>query len=75
MPNGTLCGKAAVQMLLAEEGGQDLEQVQQEMVQNGDLPRSYLVTDARLESARKLPTVAVQEEEWAAWKQNPDAKF
>lgn len=72
MPNGTLCGKAAVDMLLASEAGVDLEQTQRDMVRNGDLPNGYLLTSERLAKAGKLPTISKQDEmqfakkEWAA---------
>ena len=33
------------------------------MVKKGDLPRGYLITEKRIEAARRLPTVAVAETE------------
>ena len=63
MPNGTLCGKAVVDMLLASEKGADLAEVQQDMVAKGDLPAPYLMTEERIKKAKELPSVRVQEEE------------
>lgn len=63
MPNGTLCGKAVVDMLLGEEAGEDVIVLQQNMVKNGEIPSSYLITPERLAKARSVPTVAVQEGE------------
>lgn len=72
MPNGTLCGKAAVEMLLRTENGESLEEIQEDLVTKGDLPRGYLLTADRLAKANKLPTILKQDEmefakkEWAA---------
>lgn len=62
MPNATLCGKAVVDMVLAEMGGQALDSVQAHMVQRGDLPQSYLLTKDRIDRARSLLTVQQQDE-------------
>lgn len=67
MPNATLCGKALVKMVLAEMDGKDDKQtheaVCENLVKDGDLPRSYLITADRLKKAVKLPSVAEQEGE------------
>ena len=63
MPNGTLCGKAVVDMLLAETGGKEIGSVQTEMVQKGDIPKSYLLTKERIDKARKMLTVQQQDEQ------------
>ncbi|KAK8185199.1 FAD dependent oxidoreductase-like protein [Phyllosticta capitalensis] len=57
MPNGTLCGKAVVDLLLSEEAGLDPGAARDKVVKDVGLPRSYLVTDERLTAARALPTV------------------
>ncbi|EMD63852.1 hypothetical protein GGP41_005525 [Bipolaris sorokiniana] len=62
MPNGTLCGKAIVDMVLAEIGGQDVSAVQAQMVQQGDIPKSYILTKERIDKARRMLTVHQQEE-------------
>ena len=61
MPNGTLCGKAVVDMMLAQEAGQSLITVQEQMVKSGDLPKSYLITKERIERCKKLDSVEVQD--------------
>ncbi|KAF2104479.1 FAD dependent oxidoreductase-like protein [Rhizodiscina lignyota] len=63
MPNGTLCGKAVVDMLLADENGADMAKVQQDMVEKGDIPKLYLLTQERIDNARALPTVKTQYDE------------
>lgn len=63
MPNGTLCGKAVVDMVLADEAGEDVLALQQTMVKEGDIPESYIITKERIAKARMWPTVAVQERE------------
>lgn len=72
MPNGTLCGKAAAMMLLADEAGHNVQDFQQEMIKSGDLPKGYLITDERIAKAKQLPSVAVQDTEGGAWNQNTD---
>lgn len=62
MPNGTLCGKAVVDMLLAEAAGEDVVQVQADMVARGDVPASYLITEERFAKARLWPTVEQQDQ-------------
>lgn len=57
MPNGTLCGKAVVEMLLGEESGDDVAQA---LVQSGDLPKAYVITSERMERAHRLEEVQVQ---------------
>lgn len=61
MPNGTLCGKAVVDMLLGESEGEELRAVHERMVQQGDIPKAYLLTKERIERARKLLTVQQQD--------------
>lgn len=61
MPNGTLCGKAVVDMMLGEADGANIAELQESMVQRGDIPKSYLITEERLAKARLWPTVAAQD--------------
>lgn len=63
MPNGTLCGKAVVDMLLAESSGQDINAVQAQMIQKGDLPKSYVLSKERIDQARQMLTVQQQDEQ------------
>ncbi|KAF1835648.1 FAD dependent oxidoreductase [Decorospora gaudefroyi] len=63
MPNGTLCGKAVVSMVLGVgEPGVELSDVQASMVRAGDVPESYILTSERMERARRLLTVQQQDE-------------
>ncbi|OCL08472.1 FAD dependent oxidoreductase-like protein [Glonium stellatum] len=59
MPNGTLCGKAVVQMALAELDSEDVRLVEERLVRDGEMPKSYLISQERMERARNLPTVEV----------------
>lgn len=61
MPNGTLCGKAVVDMVLGEMDGKDLTAVHEEMVQKGDMPKSYILTKERIDRARQMLTVQQQD--------------
>jgi glycine/D-amino acid oxidase-like deaminating enzyme len=61
MPNGTLCAKAVVDMLLADETGEDLPLLQETMIKDVDIPKSYLISEERIASARSWPTVEVQD--------------
>lgn len=64
MPNTTLCGKAVVNMLLSEEAGEDLNTMQARMVDEGNLPRSYILTKERVEQTRaRFLTVQQQDEQ------------
>lgn len=62
MPNATLCAKAAVEMLLASEKGEDLAQVQKDMVTGGRIPSAYLISAERLAECQDLPSVKDQDE-------------
>lgn len=61
MPNATLCAKAVVGMMGAEER-RDLRRFQKELVERGDLPASYFVSRERVEACRRLPSVKEQDE-------------
>lgn len=61
MPNGTLCGKAVVEMMLAPMQGTAIEDVQEELVQSGNLPRSYVISRARILLCKELDSVEVQD--------------
>lgn len=65
MPNGTLCGKALVEMLLGEESGDDVAQA---LVQTGDLPQAYVITRERMERAHRLEEVHVQGAARGRWR-------
>jgi glycine/D-amino acid oxidase-like deaminating enzyme len=62
MPNGTLCGKAVVDMVLADLEGKPHVDVVENMVKQGDLPRSYVLSKERIEKARGMLTVEQQDE-------------
>ncbi|KAF1840154.1 FAD dependent oxidoreductase [Cucurbitaria berberidis CBS 394.84] len=61
MPNGTLCGKVVVDMVLGEQSGEDLSALHEQMVKKGDIPRSYILTQERIDKARGLLTVRQQD--------------
>jgi hypothetical protein len=63
MPNGTLCGKAVVDMVLGAESGQELDAVQAQMVEKGDIPKSYILTKDRVDRARQMLTVQQQDQQ------------
>jgi len=63
MPNGTLCGAAIAKMVLSEKEDDEYERLAKAMVENGEIPKSYLVTEERIKRAREWPTVAVQDRE------------
>lgn len=65
MPNATLCAKAAVEMLLADEKGEDLLKVQERMVKEGRLPGPYLISEERLAECQGLPSV-MEQDEWVS---------
>jgi len=61
MPNATLCAKAVVGMMDAEERG-ELLSFQNSLVERGELPRSYVLSQKRIDACRQLPTVKAQDE-------------
>lgn len=65
MPNGTLCGKAVVELMLAESSGEAVGVVAERLVESGDLPKAYIITKERMEQAERLDEVQVQEEKGA----------
>lgn len=62
MPNGTLCGKAVVEMLLGEESQAPYEYVAERLVKTGQLPAAYVITPERMERAKGLESVRRQDE-------------
>ena len=62
MPNATLCGKAIVEMMLAQEGGSALDDIQEQLAKRGDLPKSYLITKERIKRCSHMDSVEVQQE-------------
>ncbi|KAG8534090.1 uncharacterized protein KY384_000933 [Bacidia gigantensis] len=66
MPNGTLCGRAVVEMLLGEESGAPQDYVEEKLVRTGNLPQSYIISEERIARARELDTV--QEQEAKGWR-------
>jgi glycine/D-amino acid oxidase-like deaminating enzyme len=61
MPNATLCAKAVVGMMGAEERW-ELFEFQKSLVEKGDLPNAYIISKARIEACRRLPSVKEQDE-------------
>ena len=67
MPNATLCGKAVVEMLLADESGAPADYVVERLVRTGNLPQAYVITEERMERASQLASVQEQDEKmWAS---------
>ena len=64
MPNGTLCGKAIVEMVLEAESDAPYEYVTERLVKTGNLPQAYVVTKERIERCSALDSVQTQENEW-----------
>ena len=62
MPNAMLCGKAVVEMMLAQGRGMATPNIQERLVKNGDLPSSYLITEERIDRCKQLDSVEVQEQ-------------
>ncbi len=62
MPNATLCGKAVVEMMLAQDRGIAPLDVQERLVKNGDLPKSYLITKERIDRCKQMDSVEVQDQ-------------
>lgn len=73
MPNGTLCAKAVVEMMLSAESGVSVNTTLDKLVKGGNLPSSYVITPGRIANARALPTVQVQDE--GGWLGNHSHKF
>lgn len=61
MPNASLCAKALVDMVLADEAKVKYEEICEQLVETRDLPKIYLLTAKRLQDARKLPSVMEQD--------------
>ena len=62
MPNGTLCGKAVVDMMLGEASGEELSALHEQMVKKGDIPKNYILTKERIDRARTFLTVQQQDD-------------
>lgn len=62
MPNATLCARATVDLLLANESGKDLTLTQTQMVKEGRIPSAYLISTDRLAECDVLPSVKEQDE-------------
>lgn len=62
MPNATLCGKAVIEMVLAQEGGVAVDEIQNKLVTEGNLPKAYVITQVRMERCRDIDSVQAQDE-------------
>ena len=62
MLNGTLCGKAVVEMALAEESGVAMSEIQNKLVVDGNLPKAYIITRERIERCKDIDSVKVQDQ-------------
>ena len=62
MPNGTLCGRAVVEMALAEDSGVAVNEVQDKLVAGGNLPKAYVITRERMERCKDIDSVQVQDQ-------------
>jgi len=63
MPNASLCGKAVVEMMLAEEGDKpgSYESICDRLVKEQQIPQIYIITHERLKASQELPSVAEQD--------------
>lgn len=61
MPNATLCGKAAVEMVLAEDRGDSPSKIQDQLIEDQELPRCYLITKERIDKASRMESVLKQQ--------------
>lgn len=64
MPNGTLCGKAIVEMVLHAESEAPYEYVTERLVKTGNLPQAYVITEERMERCKTLESVQAQDDKW-----------
>lgn len=62
MPNATLCGKAVVEMVLAQEGGVAIQKIRDKLITNGDLPQAYVISQERMERCKHIDSVQVQDQ-------------
>lgn len=62
MPNGTLCGKAVVEMVLGQEDGVTVDEVKDKLVVDGNLPKAYVITKERMERCQFIDSVQVQDQ-------------
>ena len=62
MPNATLCGKAVVEMVLAQISEVSVHDVQKALVAEGGLPIAYLITRERIERCKDIDEVSVQDQ-------------
>ena len=69
MPNGTLCGKAIVEMVLGAESGAPVDYVEDRLIRTGQLPQSYTISQERIKSCREMDEVPVQRTK--DWTTNP----
>jgi hypothetical protein len=60
MPNATLCAKAVVRMIMADERG-EREGVVEQLVRSGELPASYVVSEERIRRAMGMMGVQAQD--------------
>ena len=72
MPNGTLCGRAIVEMILGAESDAPYEYLTERLVKTGGLPRAYVVTKERIERCSVLDSVQSQDDEWQIRVKAPD---
>jgi glycine/D-amino acid oxidase-like deaminating enzyme len=69
MPNAGGCARAVIRMMAAEQRGESVEDVCEELVEKGLLPRRYWFHDRRVERARRVADVSAQfERGLEAWK-------
>ena len=64
MPNGTLCGKAIVEMVLGAESDGPYEYVTERLIDSGNLPQAYVITKERMERCKALDSVQAQDDKW-----------
>ena len=60
MPNAALSSRHAASLILAAREAQDWRTVEQAAIQIGAIPSCYVITEERMQRARKLPDVGAR---------------
>lgn len=58
MPNASYCGRHIAKLMVASHEGKDWEALQQKLVEDGQIPARYVISDTRMRQARELPKIS-----------------
>jgi hypothetical protein len=58
MPNTSYCGRHIAKLIVASHEGKDWEDLQRKLVKEGQFPARYVISEGRIEQARKKPAIA-----------------